>query len=189
MVVVVAGVMGLASCTVNIQMPGSGGFMPGMNQSSSSYSHQELMFAEMMIPHHEQAVVMSDIALATSTNPEVIDLATRIRDGQGPEIDQMRSWLDQSGGSGMHHGGQGGQMGHDMGGMATDSQLRELAASVSPESDRLFLELMIEHHEGAIDMVGMIANSSNREVATLARNIVEVQRAEIIEMRALRETL
>jgi uncharacterized protein (DUF305 family) len=160
-----------------------------MSQSASSYTHQDLMFAEMMIPHHEQAVVMSDMALATSANPQVVDLAQRIKDGQGPEIDQMQGWLDAGGGAGQHHGGQAGMMGQDMGGMASDEDLRTLAGRSSPEFDRLFLELMIDHHEGAIIMVRMISNSSHQEVATLAKDIIDVQRAEIAEMRALLEGL
>lgn len=182
--VVVALVALTSACTINVNLPGAGSQSRSPAGSAQIFSHQDLMFAEMMIPHHEQAVEMSDLALQISTDSEVRDLATRIKAGQEPEIDQMQSWLDASGGAGMHHGGQGGMM-DNMGGMATAAELRELASLVSPEFDRMFLELMIDHHEGALDMVGMISNSSNDEVADLADDIVTVQTAEIAEMREL----
>lgn len=155
------------------------------------------MFAQMMIPHHEQALEMSVLALANSTNTSVRALAQRIYDGQGPEIEQMRSWLDSSPNrGGMSHQMPDGTMmdNHMMGssamaGMATTEDLAELASLNSPEFDDLFLQLMIDHHEGALAMVKMIENSSNQEVAALGRDIAAVQRAEIEEMTALLQAL
>jgi uncharacterized protein (DUF305 family) len=184
-VLVVLTLAGLTTaCTINVNLPGTASQENSPAGSSRVFSHQDLMFAEMMIPHHEQAVEMSDLALQISTSNEVRDLATRIKAGQVPEIDQMQAWLDVSGGAGMHHGGQGGMM-DSMGGMATEAELVELASLVSPDFDRTFLQLMIEHHEGALDMVQMISNSTNDEVAALADDIVAVQSAEISEMREL----
>lgn len=184
-VVILGVVVGLSTaCTINVNLPGVPP-QPGSSAGSSqAFSHQDLMFAEMMIPHHEQAVEMSELALEISTLEEVRALATQIKAGQGPEIVQMQAWLDASGGAGMHHRGQGGSMDH-MGGMASQSELAELATLTSPEFDRMFLQLMIEHHEGALDMVGMISTSANDEVVSLAEDIVAVQRAEIAQMREL----
>ena len=145
------------------------------SQSSSGYSSQDIMFAEMMIPHHEQAIEMSDFALKNSTNPEVLALAQEIKDAQAPEIEQMKSW----GVSSMAH------MGHMMDGMLSDEEMSALAAASGSEFDRLFLEGMIKHHEGAIDMAEMVIDSKNAEVAALANAIIEAQRAEIATMKEL----
>jgi len=137
------------------------------------------MFASMMIPHHSQAVTMSELALANTTNPEVLALATAIRDAQGPEITQMQSWLDQSDYSGTHAGHM------DMGGMLSDEEIAKLAIAKGAAFDRLFLEGMIAHHEGAIEMAEMIKDSTNSEVKKLFNNIVSSQSAEIEAMKAL----
>jgi uncharacterized protein (DUF305 family) len=133
------------------------------------------MFAEMMIPHHQQAIEMSDLALKNSTNPEILALAQEIKDAQAPEIEQMKSW----GASSMAH------MGHMMDGMLSDEEMSALAAASGSEFDRLFLEGMIKHHEGAIDMAEMVIDSKKAEVAALANAIIEAQRAEIATMKEL----
>jgi uncharacterized protein (DUF305 family) len=191
----VLGLASLSACTINI---GTGSNTQADSaRDLSAYSQQDLMFAQMMIPHHEQALEMSVLALANSTNTSVRALAQRIYDGQGPEIEQMRSWLDSSPNrGGMSHQMPDGTMmdNHMMGssamaGMATTEDLAELASLNSPEFDDLFLQLMIDHHEGALAMVKMIENSSNQEVAALGRDIAAVQRAEIEEMTALLQAL
>lgn len=145
------------------------------SQGNSNFSSQDLMFAEMMIPHHEQAIEMSYLALKNSTNPEVLSLAKQIKEAQAPEIEQMKSW----GASSMAHAG------HMMDGMLSDEEISTLAASTGNEFDRLFLEGMIKHHEGAIDMAEMVIDSKNSEVAALAKAIVETQRVEISTMKNL----
>ena len=182
-------VVSLAACTINVNMPGSAPPSEATSSSVASYDHRDLMFAEMMIPHHEQAVEMSELALENSTNDSVRDLALRIIAGQDPEIEQMQAWLDSSGGAGGHHGGHGMSHMEDMGGMASEAELALLATLQSPEFDALFLELMIDHHEGALDMVRMIRNSTNDEVRALAEEITRVQREEIAEMRSLLDGL
>jgi uncharacterized protein (DUF305 family) len=155
------------------------GSMMSDEEATGAYSDDELMFASMMIPHHSQAVTMSELALVNSTNPEVLALATAIRDAQGPEITQMQSWLDQSNYSGTHAGHM------DMGGMLSDEELAKLAIAKGAAFDRLFLEGMIAHHEGAIQMAEMIKDSTNSEVKKLFTNIVSSQSAEIEAMKAL----
>lgn len=134
------------------------------------------MFAEMMIPHHEQAIVMSDIALTNTTNPEILKLAQEIKDAQAPEIAQMKSWdgVDAS-----------THMGHTMMGMLEEQEIANLRAATGKEFDRLFLEGMIKHHEGAIDMAEMIDDSKNSEVAELGKAIIATQTAEIKYMQSL----
>ena len=119
---------------------------------------------------------MSDIALAKSQNSEVLALATQIKNAQAPEIDQMKSW----GGTSM-----GSHAGHMMDGMLTDEEMQALSAAMGKEFDRLFLEGMIKHHEGAIDMAEMVVQSTNQEVSTLANAIITAQKEEIVRMKEL----
>lgn len=150
-----------------------------MNHSShgSSMSSDETMFAQMMIPHHEQAVTMSELALEKTTNPDVIALATAIRDAQGPEIKQMQGWLDGKSESHMHD--------MEMSGMLTVAELEKLASLKGAAFDQMFLTSMIAHHEGAIQMASMIKDSTKVEVKKLYENIVTSQSAEIETMKAL----
>ena len=148
------------------------------NSQNREYSQNEIMFAAMMVPHHEQAVTMSKLALTNTTNEEVLDLAKRIKAAQEPEIVQLYTWFD-GGYSMMDHSD------HDMGGMLSEEELAKLATLKNKEFDQMFLTAMIEHHQGAIRMTQMIVNSSNIEVKTLADNIINSQTAEIVEMKEL----
>jgi uncharacterized protein (DUF305 family) len=156
----------------------------GMGQNNSSnLSGNEYMFAEMMIPHHQQAIEMSDLAIKISKNSELINLAKRIKAEQTPEITQMRNWLTAANASEtMDH-----SMG--MGGMLSDSEISTLSKSTGKTFDSLFLKGMIAHHEGAIHMVMMIEDSSNTEVRALGDAIVKSQSAEIFLMKDLLKTL
>jgi uncharacterized protein (DUF305 family) len=144
----------------------------------------DVMFAQMMIPHHEQAVQMADIALdpARGASPQVVELASRIKAAQDPEIAQMNAWLEAQGAAEMmDHSGHGG-----MGGMLSQEQLDALANATGAEFDRLFLEGMIAHHEGAIAMAEDVrADGGDPEIQALADAIIKAQRAEIAEMRGL----
>jgi uncharacterized protein (DUF305 family) len=140
------------------------------------FSAEDLKFAEEMIPHHEQAVLMSDIALTNSTSDEVLALARDIKAAQAPEIEQMGSWEGVR--SSTH-------MGHVMDGMLSDEQIQDLRNSKGIEFDRLFLEGMIKHHEGAIKMAQKVTGSTNKEVAALAAAIIEAQEKEIAFMKEL----
>ena len=148
------------------------------SESNSKYSKNEIMFAAMMVPHHEQAVTMSKLALTNTSNPAILDLAKRIKAAQEPEIVQMYTWFD--GGYSMM-----GHDGHEMGGMLSEEELAKLETLKDKEFDQMFLTSMIKHHEGAIEMTQMIVNSDNTEVKTLATNIIESQTKEIQEMKDL----
>ena len=154
---------------------------------ASDFSNSDVMFAQMMIPHHEQALNMSELAIEISKNPDVISMAKRIQKEQSPEIEQMKLWLDDGT---SHH------LGHDMMedfessgrgmmGMLDDGDFEELRNSQGIEFDRLFLKAMIAHHEGAIDMAEMIVDSKNSEAAKLGKSIIDTQLAEINEMKTL----
>jgi len=140
------------------------------------FSAEDLKFAEEMIPHHEQAVLMSDIALTNSTSDDILALARDIKAAQAPEIEQMGSWEGVRPST---------HMGHMMDGMLSDEQIQELRDTEGAAFDRLFLEGMILHHEGAIKMAQKVTGSTNREVAALAASIIAAQEKEIAFMKEL----
>ena len=142
----------------------------------SSYSKADINFAEMMIPHHEQALEMVALAQTNTANPDILALAEQIRGAQEPEIALMKSWpgVDAS----MH-------MGHTMDGMLSDAEIENLGAAKGADFDRLFLEGMIKHHEGAIAMAKTVVDSENQSVVKLAEWIVNAQALEIETMKAL----
>lgn len=152
---------------------------------AASDSSSEVMFAQMMIPHHEQAVEMSTLAETRASDPWITELAAEIKGAQAPEIELMASWLDEWGFpqmTGMEamsaHGG------HGMSGMLTQEQLDELAGLSGTAFDQKFAEYMILHHEGAIEMARGVENSADPAVAELAQNIITSQQREIDEMNA-----
>jgi uncharacterized protein (DUF305 family) len=157
----------------------------GMNghghNSNSQMVGSDAMFLQMMIPHHEQAIVMSDLALSTSKDADVLKLAKQIKDAQSPEIIKMQGWLTDAGLS----EDPGHSMGDGMGGMLSDSELSALKGSTGKAFDKLFLTGMIAHHEGAIHLVMRIENSPNSEVNKLGQDIIKSQTAEIELMNEL----
>ncbi|WP_163376041.1 DUF305 domain-containing protein [Dietzia sp. Alg238-R159] len=160
-------------------------------------SAADVMFVRMMIPHHEQAIEMSDIILAKSDIPaDTTALAEKIKAEQGPEIDQMTTWLDQWGqppGPRDGHRGHGGGgmpvMGNDMSmmdGMLSADELQQLFDAEGTDAARLYLEQMIAHHEGAIDMAqGEVADGTYPPTVALARSIIDTQQQEIARMREM----
>lgn len=152
---------------------------------SGVFNDADVSFAQGMIPHHAQAVDMAKLAEGRSTNPAILDIAVRIQGAQEPEIQQMRGWLttwempemadDMDGMEGMA-----------MDGTMDDEQMSALADASGPAFDALFVEMMIEHHEGAIAMAKtLIADGADPEVNALAEAVISAQEAEITEMKAL----
>ena len=181
---IAASILGLllAGCSTDnsMDMGDMGGDSNSSVDSDNSASMADIAFAQMMIPHHEQAVVMSEYALTNTDNPEVLGLAQEIIDAQGPEIDQMNAILDR------FNANMGGHMGHTMAGMLTDDELAELQAAQGPAFDQLYLTGMIAHHEGAIEMADdVLVDGSDPEVRALAESIVTGQQAEIQRMQKL----
>ena len=182
-------------------MPASVGAPPasirsGAGSDSDSASNErndaDVAFVQMMLPHHRQAVEMSELMLAKDgISPEVTDLATRIAAAQAPEIDTMTGWLEAWGEAleaddGMEGHDMGSHSMEDMQGMMTEDQLAELESAGGTEASRLFLESMTAHHEGAVAMAqDELEGGLNREALDLAASIVESQQAEISEMEQL----
>lgn len=183
----------LAGCTINLGssgsdqnsgMMGNGGTMDhggmmGNNSSSSAFSGSDIMFAQMMIPHHQQAVDMGTLAETRASSPEVKALAAKIKAEQAPEIAQMKGWLKTANAS--------MDMGHEMGmgGMLTDADMAALTKAKGAEFDRLFLEGMIGHHKGAIHMAQMVVDSNNAEANALGHAIIDSQTKQITYMESL----
>lgn len=155
---------------------------------ASTHGFDDVVFAGMMVPHHEQALEMAETVLAADgVDPAVRDLAEQIKAAQGPEIEQMTAWLE-SWGEAPAEADDHGEHGHHgpMPGIMTEEQMAALAAADGEEAGRLFLEMMIEHHEGAISMAeDELAKGTFAPARELAQAIIDAQRAEIEQMQAL----
>jgi uncharacterized protein (DUF305 family) len=156
----------------------------GANASTHAKSLQnlgmnEIMFAQMMIPHHEQAISMSETALKKSRNQAILKLSNQIKSLQGTEKSQLAYWLKATDSS--------MTMDHDMqmSGMLTTKELASLKRLTGTQFDRTFLQLMIKHHQGAIEMLDLISDSRNAEAKALAKAIKSAQSREITSMKLL----
>ncbi|GAA4740715.1 DUF305 domain-containing protein [Modestobacter marinus] len=158
---------------------------------AEGFNDADVAFAQGMIPHHEGALTMAEVAVDRAQDPRVRDLAERIEAGQDPEIDLMTGWLEQWGQpiaaddtAGMDHGGSGhGDM--DMDGM----DMADMPPA-GADFDRMWLQSMVEHHDGAVVMAGTeLEEGQDDEAVDLARLIVETQTQEIEEMQRLLDEL
>lgn len=143
-------------------------------------SPADVEFARSMVPHHQQAIELAALAPGRAADQRVLGLAARVAAVQGPEIDVLEAFLARQ--EDTHPHGPD----HPMPGMATPAQLGELAAATGPAFDRLFLQLMTVHHEGALEMASVVRGAgTDIVIAELAQDIVVTQTAEIDRMRGL----
>ncbi|WP_424887050.1 DUF305 domain-containing protein [Streptomyces sp. XH2] len=154
---------------------------------AGQHNQADVAFAQGMIPHHRQAIVMSEMAEAHASSGDVKALAEKIKKAQAPEIDTMTAWLNAwgepvpRGMSGTGHGSPAG-----MPGMMTDRQMDDLRGTTGSAFDRMFLTMMIAHHQGAIDMAGTEKKEGQYGPAErLADSIITSQTAEIAQMRTM----
>lgn len=157
------------------------------SEVAADHNDQDTTFAQMMIIHHEGAIEMSQLAIEQAETPEVVALAERIAEAQGPEIDEMTAWLSAWGEdvSPDDHGGMD-MGGMDMNGMSQEEIMTQLDALSGAEFDQAFLEAMIAHHEGAIGMSEQqLADGQNPDAVALAEKIIDDQQAEITEMQEI----
>ncbi|MEU8351401.1 DUF305 domain-containing protein [Streptomyces sp. NPDC048845] len=161
---------------------------------NGTHNAADVAFAQGMIPHHRQAVAMSENAAGKAASPEVEDLAAEIGKAQAPEIETMSGWLESwgekvpEGMGGTAENGHGAHRGHDpaMPGMMDDRQLKELNGASGKDFDTLFLTMMIEHHEGAVKMAETeLKQGAYRPARDLAAEIVKAQTGEIKRMKQL----
>ncbi len=155
------------------------------SEKAKDHNAQDVTFAQEMIPHHAQAVEMSDLAPAQAESPAVKDLAVRIKAAQGPEIEKMKGWLS-SWGEKTSADDMAGMAGMEGMGMMTDAQMKELKAATGPEFDKMFLTMMIGHHEGAVTMArAELDKGMHQPAKQLAQAITDSQQKEIAEMKGL----
>lgn len=155
-------------------------------EGDAEHNDADVEFAQGMIPHHSQAVEMADMAIAAAESPEVKSLAEQIKAAQQPEIEMLTGWLESwdeevpSEGNGMGHGSMDG------GGMMSEEDMASLESSTGAAFDRMFLEMMIEHHEGAIAMAETEVEEGQFPGAIeMAETIGETQQEEINEMEQM----
>jgi uncharacterized protein (DUF305 family) len=171
----------LGACSGNDSMSGMDHSSPAPSaQAAAGHNADDVTFAQQMVPHHSQALDMAKLVPSRSTNPKVVDLASRIEKAQDPEIKQMQSWLTTWG------AGMPGMAHESMPGMMADADLKKLEAAKGAEFDKLWLDMMIKHHQGAVDMAKTeLAKGGNADAKALAQKIIDGQQAEITEMQGL----
>jgi uncharacterized protein (DUF305 family) len=159
---------------------------PAADDASAEHNDADMTFAQLMIPHHQQAIDMANMAAEKATDPKVKDLATRIKGAQDPEIEKMNGMLEQWGAEmgedmpGMDHGGM------SMPGMMTDEEMGHLEKATGAAFDKMWVQMMIKHHQGAIDMANTeLKDGKNAEAKGLAKQIADAQQAEITEMQGM----
>ncbi|WP_206793257.1 DUF305 domain-containing protein [Amycolatopsis sp. MtRt-6] len=163
---------------------------PAPSRQAAGHNADDIAFAQQMVPHHSQALDMAKLVPSRSTNPKVVDLASRIEKAQDPEIRQMQGWLTAWGAPsasstpgmpGMDHGSTG-----SMPGMMSDADMQKLGQAKGAEFDKMWLDMMIQHHQGAVEMARTeLSKGSNADAKALAQKIIDTQQAEITEMQGL----
>ncbi|MCW2537725.1 MAG: hypothetical protein JWQ26_3424 [Modestobacter sp.] len=179
----------LAACgqsgSQTAESSGSSASTGASSSVSSQHSDADVTFAQSMIPRHQQAIAMADLAATRASNQQVKDFAATIKAAQAPEIETMTGWLTAWGESTAAASG----MGHDMGsmpGMMSDDDMNSLMGMSGGDFDRRFLTMMISHHQGAVEMANTEqAQGSSAEAKAIAAKIVKDQTAEIARMQTL----
>lgn len=148
-------------------------------KSLSNLGANDIMFAQLMIPHHQQAIAMSNTALKNGAGTEVKVLARAIISAQKKEILQMKYWLTATKSP--------TAMAHDMGmnGMLDESEIKTLGSLRGKKFDKFYLEAMIKHHLGALEMVSYLKATKNSEAKKLEKDIRTAQSGEISTMKRM----
>ncbi|MEV6352811.1 DUF305 domain-containing protein [Streptomyces hydrogenans] len=184
---VTAAALLLAACGEDDPMKGMGhgGTTPSATVSvTGDFNAADVMFAQMMIPHHEQALEMAKLADGRAEDADVKRIVAAVEKAQDPEIQKMKAWLKGWGEP------ESAGMGHAMAGMMSEQDMKDLAAAKGKDFDRTFAELMIAHHEGAVEMAKTEQkDGGNTEAKALAGEVVRAQTAEIAELRKILDRL
>ncbi|MGW9133557.1 DUF305 domain-containing protein [Streptomyces sp. NPDC055681] len=192
--VVAAGALLLSACSNNGDDMsgmdhGSGNSSATAEAESTDFNDADVTFAQMMIPHHEQALEMAELADGRASDAEVKDIAAKIEKAQDPEIKTMKGWLKSwnkptaiESMAGMDHGSGAGMM--------SDADMEHLKGMKGAEFDKMFAEMTIEHHNGAISMAQDEQKSGkNADAVKMAGDIVEGQSAEVKQLQSLVDRL
>jgi uncharacterized protein (DUF305 family) len=166
---------------------------PASPSARAVFNDADVMFAQMMIQHHRQAIEMAEMADTRAADADVKSLAAKIKAAQQPEIETLTGWLNAWGKPASMPSGSmdTGDMGHSpMPGMMSDTDMKKLTEAEGAEFDKQFLTMMTAHHKGAITMAeDEVAKGSNPEAKALAAKIVQDQQAEIAEMQGILDRL
>jgi uncharacterized protein (DUF305 family) len=211
----VAASVTLAGCGGNTALASSApsttaAMVPTSAEPSRAHNQADVSFVRDMIPHHHQAIAMAELADNHAASPQVAGLASRIEAAQQPEIDQMNGFLrawnastasgagsamssmpHMPGMSGMNHdqndqSGMGSMPGMSMPGMMSEAQMRQLDQTSGPAFDKMFLRMMIGHHQSAVTMSQTeLVNGQNPDAKALAQRIIDAQQREIAEMHSM----
>lgn len=183
-----AGLLMLGACSSSSDDGGSGSSSSTI-PASAKFNATDVGYAQGMIPHHAQAIEMAGLAPDRSTNAEVLALAAAIEAAQGPEIAELQGWLRDWGqkvppADADHDMSEYPSM--SMTGMLSDADMERLEAAEGTEFDRLFLEFMILHHEGAVEMAEEeVADGKAPETTGQAERVIRDQTAEIAEIEEI----
>lgn len=175
----------VTGCSASDDSHGTG-HAASSSQTAADFNQADATYAQGMTMHHQQAVEMSDIVLDKSdVVPAVTKLAKEIKKAQGPEITTMQGWLEDWGQGSMDHGSMDG-----MDGMVSAEDITALKQADGPAASTLFLDQMIEHHEGAVEMAQQHRkDGKNPEALKLSSKVIKDQKSEIKEMRRMRSAL
>lgn len=158
----------------------------GPAASREDHNTADVTFAKGMIPHHRQAVEMADLAPGRAASDEVKKLAADIKKAQDPEIETLSGWLDSWGEEVPAEGEMDHSMHGSAGGMMSAEDMEKLREAKGAAFDTAFMEMMIEHHEGAVAMAGTEqAEGSYAPAKKMAGEIISAQEAEIDAMKSL----
>lgn len=168
--------------------------------SQTEHNEADVEFAQSMLPHHAQALAMVDLTRGRQLDPEVQELADAIMAAQTPEIETMTDWLTSWGEevpettrdhmNAEGHGGGHGEMGEtsDMPGMMSEEEMSELQAADDAEFQAMWLDMMVEHHQGAIEMAQTEqADGQYQPALDLAEDIENAQAKEVSVMEKLQD--
>lgn len=148
--------------------------------SSTTHNEADVMFAQMMVDHHSQALDMAKLAATRASSPDVKTLAAKIEAAQQPEIDMMDGWLKDWGVDSMSG------MNHSMPEGMSESDMSMLEKSSGSEFEKMFLAMMIKHHDGAIAMAkDELKSGENADALALASSIYVSQQGQLTQMQAL----
>jgi uncharacterized protein (DUF305 family) len=178
----IAAALMLSACGGGDSGAGNGGKAPAAPSATAGFNDADVTFAQMMIPHHRQAVEMAALADGRASSPEVKALAAKIKAAQQPEIDTMNEWLTAWDKPTTAPGAGHGSSTHGM----SDADMAAMMKAKGTDFDKQFLTMMIAHHEGAVVMAGdETAEGTNGDAKALAQKIITDQQAEITAMRAM----
>ncbi len=181
--------LALAGCGSSDDAPAAGSGDP------AGHNAADIAFAKQMIPHHAQALAMVDLSMGRELSPELQQLTDDIRDAQTPEIELMADWLQSWGEevpetmrdhANAHGDTELDETMAEMPGMMSPERLSALGDARDRDFEQLWLSMMIEHHEGAIEMASIeVTDGQHADSKALAQSIIDGQTAEIETMKAL----